>query len=1172
MNFLNVDKGSVDNGFIPSVFIDEVILEETSGYVNKQSPAASMGRRSTSLNQDLVGVRTTVSFKHISSGKDLPPWMDSSEFLDLLKIRAILVSDERVYNRLVKYATGGLSKYIFNDVKLRKILSETCQVQEIRVSEYLRTFKKGDYETYLLAGAGQQEMVNIPFQLQFDPMESTRAGNLYLFVYAYSDLQQNSTAATEYSKTNIVAGASSVGNIKIKPIIQNSKVVQESFLLRRADNNEIYLGDFHVMPAGTIMSGKRHTNSSIGLTKEKVPDLAIKDYRKFSHYGDRIVDLTIPKNVFVPELDRSFVRDIKNNLDNKNKTIYFSDIWMSRSQVGDCNFTFAINLKKMVLENTKFPRLLEIYPESFEAYFRVLSVKVWRRRVNPLQSTGLQNINAQAFVGPDASLFDAGFYGKSAGIQSERSFSVDEGRLIISMAGLTEEVINKSQNSIRKLNLKGAGKSGVHVFAVKDHSVSALDTGMFRYEIEVEIEDKLDSLLSSKVAALRTPLKQMENFLANASRQQTYNAKSRKFSRKFVEEMALKYKTVYDTPWWKASGAIVEVTKMMSTANTKAFTRSFIVQMCDPRTGTIESIEAVIGLMQKLSAEVSKLIDPPAEPATDQSPGSTPKNKLSGHSTGVSSAQAVKNIFKIYHIFNDDYFDASVVNNTGYDFLLKKDQDFGDINQRGSIRTVTSKQLRDRIKQESEKLFSGNPAPTLDNTNQQVRSLLNLSAYEYSFLSPSRMKIRDKADISLLCSGLPLTDDFPYKKFALAASEIANAKMISGEPMTQDPASPSGGSLEKATNQPRLNSSNNIDQAARAAISQNLVNVLANKGCVVEKFVRSEDSRPKGLEVTQNSMTSLGFKDFFSNTSALRSQVTSLSSLEQNGFRRTLGIDTISGKEETDCDKMFLSLLFNFVISDQEVNVTPRNSLSVQKFDLAKQYDTLSCATATQSRQGDAASPVGMAQLPNQVKAFLLSFVEGFSSFINFSTFKKSGDILKDPLRAYVYFFNFFNLVKIEVFDGFEILKMPVSLNESLGNGARTEIPQRNLKTRKGFNVKMPKWRLLTKKEFDSSVINGHELLCRISRYENSMIGINQIPGLRLPIFDQYFVVSPPTRRRAGAAAPASSTSNNIVANLDRIMSQTKPEFLVSGAALNRVTGTRLARPTISTRGPGGEY
>jgi hypothetical protein len=208
MNFLNVDKGSVDNGFIPSVFIDEVILEETSGYVNKQSSAASMGGRSTSLKQSLVGVRTSVSFKHISSGKDLPPWMDSSEFLDLLKIRAILVSDERVYNRLVKYATGGLSKYIFNDVKLRKILSETCQVQEIKVSEYLRTFKKGDYETYLLAGAGQQEMINIPFQLQFDPMESTRAGNLYLFVYAYSDLEQNSTAATEYSKTNIVVGLS----------------------------------------------------------------------------------------------------------------------------------------------------------------------------------------------------------------------------------------------------------------------------------------------------------------------------------------------------------------------------------------------------------------------------------------------------------------------------------------------------------------------------------------------------------------------------------------------------------------------------------------------------------------------------------------------------------------------------------------------------------------------------------------------------------------------------------------------------------------------------------------------------------------------------------------------------------------------------------------------------
>jgi len=1150
MTYLNVDKGSLNNGLLPSVFIDEIVLDEVQGRAK----------------ENLISVRTSLSFKHISSDKRLPPWLSSKRFLRLMKIKAILVSDESVHRELLRLSSGKLTKYIFNDIEIHEVLNEMCQIQEIVVGEELRGFKKEDYQTYQLDASKHEEMMNIPFQIKFDAMGDAGSGHLSLFVFSCINLDEGKSP--ECRSTNKAVGGSSVGDIKIKSIIQNSKVVKESFLLRRADNNQIFLGNFHTMRDGVIMSGRAHTDNSTFLTKEKVPDLSIRDYRKFSGHNE-IVDLTTPKNVFVPELDKSFVQHVRDNLDNKNKKNYFSDIWISRNQLGECNFTFAMNLKKIIFENTKFPKLLEIYPQAINLYFGLLSLKIWRQRVEDLKPRGFQHLDGEVFLGFNPGPFDSGVYEKSEGINMKGSPRSDERKLVISTENLSTAAVNSIQNSIKGLELKGSGESGVQMIAVRDRSVAQVGAGIYRYEVEVGIKDDLDSFIRNKVVDLGNSLKEMEDYYAVASQQQVqknegsassgdakphpknYSSKSRKFSQEFVEEMSARYKDVYKTPWWRASGVIVDAAKMMAGSRTKPPNRAFFVKMSDPRTATVESIESVIHLMQKLKTELSRLIDGAPEDASDQSKGSTPKNKLSGHGTGLASAPAPKNMINISHVFADDCFDASVVSGVGYDFLLKKDQNFEDIDQGGSIRSVTSKEFSNRVKQEREKYFTGDTIPEIKNPTQQVRNLLNLSTHEFSFLSPSRVKVEEKIDTPLLCTGLPTDANFPHKKFARAVSEIANAKTTSGQPLTDAPASVAAGSIGKGTNNPRSVQIKSQDQANAQAISKNLINILANRGCIVEKFVRPEKGRSKDKEVTKEASKDLGFKSFFSSTSSLRIQTTATNPFEERGFRKIMsGIEEV-GKKDFDCDKMFLALLFNFVLADQDfkggkANTTPSTELSIQKFDLE------SCAATTgQSAAGGDLSPIGLNKLPNQIKALFLSFMPNFAKFVNFSVFQADGDVFKDPLRAYVYFFNFFHLMKIEVFDGFEMLTIPISSNESSGRRDKTLIQQQSLEFKKGLNVKMPKWKLLTKKDFNNSVVNGHELLCRAMPYENLTIGVSPIPGLNLPIFDRYFLVRPPSPNKTTGPGNNLSTSEGIVANLDRAMNQIKPEFLVPSVLLD---------------------
>ena len=119
--------------------------------------------------------------------------------------------------------------------------------------------------------------------------------------------------------------------------------------------------------------------------------------------------------------------------------------------------------------------------------------------------------------------------------------------------------------------------------------------------------------------------------------------------------------------------------------------------------------------------------------------------------------------------------------------------------------------------------------------------------------------------------------------------------------------------------------------------------------------------------------------------------------------------------------------------------------------------------------------------LPNQVKCLFLGSTS--PSFVKYKWHQYDFDPLKNLKTAAKFRLNHQLIVRVDRLVGYE---------KSLGKR----------------HVKQSKWKPLTKAAWQASA--GEAMLCRFRKYSNPQIGIRWIPGLTLPMYDEYFVLVPP--------------------------------------------------------------
>ena len=149
-----------------------------------------------------------------------------------------------------------------------------------------------------------------------------------------------------------------------------------------------------------------------------------------------------------------------------------------------------------------------------------------------------------------------------------------------------------------------------------------------------------------------------------------------------------------------------------------------------------------------------------------------------------------------------------------------------------------------------------------------------------------------------------------------------------------------------------------------------------------------------------------------------------------------------------------------------------------------------------------------ISNLPMQIKSLFISSLPAVISenFVNFDIPFDTEDVLVDPIKAIVYFLNFFSLMKIEYLHDFARTSHSLLSLES-GIGAEFPGSQTTVARSRENSVKNPQWQQLTQGIFRGIVGGPGEIICRMRPYENSRFNVMALAGLKLPVYDTYFVI-----------------------------------------------------------------
>lgn len=1182
MSYLHLDRGSlVGDHMIPDVFINEVSLKVARGGEPYGKPGHThrgrpTDKKSYTTREKLLQVDVKLSFKEVVGSDFASFWAVNSGMRQYVSINAILTTNKKMFNRLHTLSKTPSQKFNFENKSIMALLDANSQLRKVDVGAAVSLFRKQNNTNFVNCKIDLSDgslLSEIPIHLSFNPIGDIDPESLMLIVYPYIELEN---VLTNSRKASARSKSISIGRVINKIIIKDKKVLKNGFVLKRQDNNKLYAGDYHVMRDGSLMAGSTHGSSrrQTPLYKESIRDTSIKDYRKFKKYFDATIARANTKRSIFPQ---KVVNSLANISLFEKKTSPFSDIWMSYDHAGRCKFAFAINMRNIILDNCRFSDFVIKNPRLATSHFDVLSMSVVRRRVflKNNEIDGMKVIPSKANHALALSKKSEKFFNKAIGAADTKESAEirdDVSTRVVSLADLNKKSVAADSNSLRSLDLGVSGDPTVNIYSVNDAKIAKINDGQYQYGVEVRIRDNVVSYLEQTIEDLVAAKSSMELYFTEASQpslrvhggkspqrdphvtsgantdidktiktfEKNYNISAKAFTYQYKRQIVEKYPGSA-TPWFYAAGTITTVLKDFFEIEGDDFDETYFITMCDPHTGSPEGILMTIKLIDKLISALKNTIGVSTIQASDQAKGPAPKNRLTGKKAGIGPLSSIKREFTIQHFFENEYFDAAVKKGAGYDYLLRAEDNFENIENSSvtmpGLKTVAASSFQRRVKQEREKYFTLNrdQASVKEGQGPITAQLHSFANTDYSYLSPSRVGLGDGPGISFLCAGLPSstqTEDnqYPYVEITTMATQIMTLKSVK--------------SIYKGEG----------DQTSKTNI--NLINFLGNKSVSLGSFVEKDSLASSNVkkEERQNAFgkeNKLNFSNIFkSNTSVgLSRQIKDTDPLKELPVSDKLAVVLNSN----NINKMLLRVSKNHIVSDNNTSISKiTNNFSIDKFNLSIDTNVLQRACSTNQQENSLGSLSEIGSLPNQVKALFLSSIDS-DNIINFSAFAKDGDVLKDSMKSFTYLFNFFSLMEIQYLAGFNKNEKYATVNKKISKlGMQNARTQPEIKISETA-VNKSTWKPLTKEKIADAMLNKYELLCRMKKYENKLLGIGAVPGLELVNFDEFFVIRPLTtqKRVTNVSSVRNKKAKTMTTRaLNRTYREISPEFILTAKDL----------------------
>ena len=1104
---------------IPNVFIEGVTLESSGQPPEVDNPHIDH-QRETIVNKDLTfdegSLRLTVdaSIKESLDDSLVGQWF-GNKFSRYIKLTVLVSTHPAITaalsnnNRAITILNDGYHESQNNpsfDIlrnafkvetvgQIRNIVREHTQVKVLNIYSDVLGDDIQSTQAHSSTDSDGNTVHDINFRSTFD-VRGENPSHLAVFAMTHIDMD---ALVDEYNLTvDETTLDAQNGKITSEIVLDSGKLMGEAFAFLTPEG-KAWAGSVHARPDGTWGSYSEETSKSVSLSFTKVPNNKIQDFRNVKEIERLHTNLSVLENELLATKTKfKFLK--QDNLGVSRKNAYFSELYLARDAAGNARMAFSVDYHKMLKENSVFAKLYDTPSEQKRVELlkssRIRSLRVMRRRVN--------SVNTMNKLGNPISgevLFNKDDPPKTVVSSGENQFGTFQPKETI-VGGLREALV-KLQNPVE----------GIRFFTSWDNSMSDITDGLYQYGVEMVVEDASQNYMSSTLKLLRSERKNLHKYYLEGSKlgmtkyvvelhdphtdskwersalmnnsSGSYNSSTNRFSKSFAQAQMKKYKEDRErAPWVQPLLRYFSVLNMISSFSKQANQLEVTLAVgkyLHPLSGNPKGVMAVIKLMDDLISKIANMVG--VETVADGSSATL----MSGTSGGATRTSKVPTkTSTIIYWFTENNFDSNVIKNNGYDYLSSEVQG----RRSNGLRLVTGKEYRKRVDLEGLRYFKDLNVPiSIKSPRAEVTKNDSILTTGYGYLSPARVLL-GTTQASLIDSSVGTTDDI-YSEDQYSALECGIAIANYSSAPVYSPSTSEGSLL---SNQAQLYKASMLNYCSNFNMTLTSPLLAQPKSKLDLSALPSLTYSPSEIEICED-LENLPSDD----------KLDPVAESKQGYLYDGIGTKNINPNSlllEIQRDLRMSNKFYRGTTSSpfgkvkSSVSSSPANSLT----STTLQTDTIGAYNINNGENminwmykseeylnelaivhGTNPTSVGdvIQRIPNQIKSLFVGAVN--PSVVAKNWHGLGYDPITDVRSSSNFAFQHQLINRVDVLVGY--------------------LPGRSLSIKHGV------WKPLTHKFWEETV--GRELICRMKPYECKLFGIFRPKTLELPIYDEYFILTP---------------------------------------------------------------
>ena len=1035
----------------------------------------------------MISVEVAINEEVLSNGKTY--WFDDDSLMERLKLRVILCRDPDLTKDFLerkftpKYMKGFREQNLFIEqvIDLSKNHFSSIKDQRSEIIDSKRVY-------------------TLPYTVSFNvPVE--RPKNLSVFAHTFMERQSSSQRRSRELQ----------GTTAAEIVIDNGNT-KDSGHIYRLPNKKLWAGPIHYHRAtNSFMAGLAHTSEPHAkLERIKVPNFVVEDYR--------LLELAASKKVMLRPARRKIVKKREENKSAHNikkvtKNAYISEPVYSYDKNNQVKFLFNIDFNKIIRENTQYGAILDtVDNKAKETIFSrcyIKNLRIFRHRVGQGLRPGdvklLEYDNRTELIAQSSEVH-AGKIPKRIINKHRQENFVD-----------SEEV---AVGAIKEIRMSINSNTGFRTIGVTDYDMSVTTDGLYRYSVEMEIEDGTVPFIKAQLNSLFQAKTALENYYSKVMRKGNSDPHTGQLSDDMITQQRSEYPIpdameimrsnrasraaqirtgIGQSPWLNSVATYLDVLYNLTNIRYSSILKisRLLQQLCDPAAGSVSGLELFMELIQKLEQQIRIIMGPSIRRMDEvdyDEPTAAYKGKIS------KGSFTIKKLFKEVH-------DSNIQKDVGYDFLG------GRLRKSIGPRLISTRQLRKRADAENQKYFEitydqqGTAETGTEEENAYQGDFtkgMDLQDKYYSYYTPAAIHFGKNVRLKMSDRQKGLYAPMQYNNML--------ASILASNPKASAPAKDLlGGS---GTGRQKINIKPPVSFAATDKTDAMDISEEAYSMNIAGSVVLG------GFGVTVSSVENYEFK-------VVNKDLTTGLDEDERPFidpRDILGEDTkfATDKILADFEADSVSELTNIEEQEDLTEITSTFMSPLIKSEgklFAKNIKPMSVADLNpyleenfidnkfgSETQGNTKKANFLRKQPNQIKSIFLGDRSG--TRINwFQRERERGiDLIASPDQSGVFYFLFQHINGIEVLVGYE-------------------------KDRSGqYQISRPKYKLLDQKLYNSIRDKKLTVLCRLAPFRN--------PIMNMPEFDSHFLLGPRQRRDSSETSESASTTAATTSTTQRTMSQ----------------------------------